>query len=70
MKKLSQCVSDCKNACPDAFLSNNQKDVRSRIHRIITNIYFNNEQKKLKHSARKDSIKDFKQRHRKRQKTH
>ena len=44
-------------------------DVRSRIHRIITNIY-NNKQKKLKYSVRKDSAKDFKQRQRKRQKTH
>ena len=44
-------------------------DVRSRIHRIITNIY-NNKQKKLKDSFRKDSAKDFKQRQRKRQKTH
>ena len=31
-------------------------DVRSRIHRIITNIY-NNKQKKLKDSVRKDSAK-------------
>ena len=47
----------------------NHKDVRSRIHRIIDNIYFNNEQKKPKDSVRKDSVKDFKQRQRKRQKT-
>ena len=51
------------------FLYNNHKDVPSRIHRIITNIYFNNKQKKLKDSVRKDSVKDFKQRQRKRQKT-
>ena len=47
----------------------NHKDVCSRIHRIIDNIYFNNEQKKSKDSVRKDSVKDFKQRQRKRQKT-
>ena len=40
------------------------KDVRSRIHGVITNIYFYNKQKKLKDSVRKDSIKDFKQRQR------
>ena len=58
----------CKNAYPDAFLCNNHKDVRSKIHRIINNIYFNNEQKKLKDSVRKDSVKDLKQKQRKRQK--
>ena len=45
-------------------------DIRSRIHRIISNIYFSSEQKKLKDSVRKDSVKDFKQRQRERQKTH
>ena len=69
-RKLSEYVLNCKNTYPDTFLCNNHKDVRSRIHRIITNIYFNNEQKKLKDSVRKDSVKDFKQRQRKRQKTH
>ena len=67
-RKLSEYVLNCKNVYPDAFLCNNHKDVRSRIHRIITNIYFNNEQKKLTDSVRKDSVKDFKQRQRKRQK--
>ena len=42
-RKLSKYVLNCKNAYPDVFLCNNQKDVRSRIHRIITNISFNNE---------------------------
>ena len=64
-RKLSEYVLNCKNAYPDAFLCNNHKDVRTRIHRIITNIYFNNEQKKLKDSVRKDSVKDFRQRQRK-----
>ena len=41
-RKLSEYVLNCKNAYPDAFLCNNHKDIRSRIHRIITNIYFNN----------------------------
>ena len=68
-RKLSEYVLNCKSAYPDAFLCNNHKDVRSRIHRIITIIYFNNEQKKLKDSVRKDSVKDFKQRRRKTQKT-
>ena len=68
-RKLSEYVLNCRNAYPDVFLCNNHKDVPSRIHRIITNIYFNNKQKKLKDSVRKDSVKDFKQRQRKRQKT-
>ena len=34
-------VLNCKNAYPGAFLCSNRKVVRSRIHRIITNIYFN-----------------------------
>ena len=63
-------VLNYKNEYPDAFLCNNHKDVRSRIHGIITNIYFYNKQKKLKDSVRKDSIKDFKQRQREKQKTH
>ena len=67
-RKLSEYVLNC--TYPDAFLCNNHKDVRSRIHRIITKIYFINKQKKLKDSARKDSVKVFKQRQRKRQKTH
>ena len=57
-------VLNYKHEYLDAFLCNNHKDVRSRIHRIITNIYFYNKQKKLKDSVRKDSIKDFKQRQR------
>ena len=69
-KKLSEYVLNCKNAYSDAFLCNNHKGVRTIVHKIITNIYFNNEQKKLKDSVRKDSVKDFKQRQRKRQKTH
>ena len=28
-------VLNCKNACPDVFLCNNHKDVRSRIHRLL-----------------------------------
>ena len=59
-RKLSEYVLHCKNAYPDAFLCNNHKDVRGGIQKIITNIYFNNEQKKLKDSVRKDSVKDFK----------
>ena len=68
-EKLSEYVLNCKNAYPDEFLCNNHKNVRTRIHRIITNIYYNNEQKKLKDLFQKDSVKDFKQRQRKRQKT-
>ena len=41
------------------YVLNNHKDVPSRVHRIITNIYFN-KQKKLKDSVWKDSVKDFK----------
>ena len=69
-RKLSEYLLNCKNTYPDIFLRNNHKDVRSRIHRIITSIYFHNEQKKLKDSGRKDSVKDFKQKQRKRQKSH
>ena len=69
-RKLSEYVLNCKKAYPNAFSCNNHKNVRSRIHRNITNIYFNNRQKKLKDSVRKDFIKDFKQRQRKRQSTH
>ena len=48
-RKLGAFVLSCKNAYSDAFSCNNHEDVSSRIHRIITNIfYFNNEQKKLK----------------------
>ena len=49
-RKLSKYVLNCKNAYPEAFLCNNHKDVRSRIHRIIANIYFN-KQKTLKDSV-------------------
>ena len=56
-RKLSEYVLNCKSTYPDAFLCNNHKDVRSRIHRIITKIYFINEQKKLKDSALTDSAK-------------
>ena len=69
-RKLGEYVLNCKNVYPDAFLYNNHKDVRSTIHRIITNIYFNNKQRKLKDLVRQDSVKDFKQRQRKRQKAH
>ena len=37
-RKLSEHVLNCKSAYPDEFLCKNHKDVRSRIHRIITNI--------------------------------
>ena len=67
--KLGEYVLNCKNAYPDTFLCNNHRNVRTKIYIIITNIYFNNEQKKLKDSFQKDSVKDFKQRQRKRQKT-
>ena len=69
-RKLSEYALNCKNAYTYTFSCNNHKDVRRRIHRIITNIYFNNEQKKLKNSVREDSAKGFKERQRKRQKTH
>ena len=68
-RKLSEYVINGKNTYPDTFLCDNHKDDRSKINRIITNIYYNNEQKKLKDTVRKDSVKEFKQRQRKRQKT-
>ena len=63
-------VLNCENTYPDAFLCNNHKDVWSRVHIIITNIYFNNKQKNLVDLVQTNSVKDFKQKQRKRQKTH
>ena len=65
-RKLAEYVLRERNDYPSSFLSRNHKHLLSKVNRVITNAYFNNEQKTLRDTVRKDSIKDFKQRQTKR----
>ena len=64
-KRVEYVLSE-RNDYPSSFLCRNHKHLLSKVSRVITNTYFNNEQKKLRDTVRKDNIKDFKQRQTKR----
>ena len=60
--KLAEYVLRERNDYPSSLLSRNHKHLLSKVNGVITDTYFNNEQKKLRDTVRKDNIKDFKQR--------
>ena len=61
-RKLAEYMLREKNDYPSSLLCRNRKHLLSKVNRVITNTYYNNEQKKLRGTVRKDNIKDFKQR--------
>ena len=65
-RKLAEYVLSERIDYPSSFLCRNHKHLLSKVNRVIKNTYFNNEQKKLRDTVRKDNIKDFKQRQKKR----
>ena len=65
-RRLAEYVLSERNDYPCSFLCGNHKRLLLKVSKVITNMYFNNEQKKLRDTVRKDNIKDFKQRQTKR----
>ena len=63
-RKLAEYMLSERNDYLSSFLCRNRKHLLSKVNRVITNTYYNNEQKKLRGTVRKDNIKDFKQRQR------
>ena len=61
-RKLAEYMLSERNDYPSSFLCRNRKHLLSKVNIVITNTYYNNEQKKLRGTVRKDNIKDFKQR--------
>ena len=57
-----------RNDCPSTFLCTEHEHLIKFVNRTVTNVYFNNERKKLKDKVRKDSVKEFKQRQTKKRK--
>ena len=60
-KRAEYALSE-RNDYPSTFLCRNHKHLLSKVSRVITNMYFNNEQNKLRDTVVKDNIKGFKQR--------
>ena len=61
-RKSAEYVLSERNDYPSTFLCRNHKHLLSEVNRVITNTYFNSEQKKLRDTVLKDNIKGFKQR--------
>ena len=56
--KLAEYVLRGRNDYPSSFLCRNHKHLLSKVNRVITNTFFNNEQKKLGgHSTKKTILK-------------
>ena len=60
--KHAEYVLSKRNDYPSFFLCRNHKRLLSKVNRVVTNTYFNNEQKKLQDTVQKDNIKGLKQR--------